>query len=173
MLHLKNVFFHPLPQNTICLTPRGHFFFLFLLHPWHMEVPGPGIESKLKPQSMPQLQQHQILNPQHYSRNSQSWYLISLFTKGTGYQLLYYIYVNFCIFLNLINMSVFLILSVKSQHPWGRIWPVLWLRYIFHIWVTMRKKIYWLHFSIYSIHLIMCGNFPHSKSIFNVNASFF
>ena len=33
------------------------FLFFFFLHPWHMEVPRPGIESE------PQLQQHWILNP--------------------------------------------------------------------------------------------------------------
>ena len=33
------------------------FFFLFQLHPKHMEILGPGIESK------PQLQQHWSLNP--------------------------------------------------------------------------------------------------------------
>ena len=33
--------------------------------PWHMGVPGPGIESELELQPAPQLQQHWILNPLH------------------------------------------------------------------------------------------------------------
>ena len=32
------------------------FFFLFWLHPWHMEVPGPGIKSEPQRQPTPQLQ---------------------------------------------------------------------------------------------------------------------
>lgn len=38
-------------------------FFLSWLHLWHMEIPRLGIESKLQLQPVPQLQQHQILNP--------------------------------------------------------------------------------------------------------------
>ena len=34
-------------------------------HLWHMEVPGPGIESKLQLQPTPQPWQHRILNPPH------------------------------------------------------------------------------------------------------------
>ena len=41
-----------------------HFCFRFFwLHPWHMEVPGPGIKSKPQLQPMPQLQQFHILKP--------------------------------------------------------------------------------------------------------------
>ena len=48
-----------------------HLFFLILWrHPWHMEVPGPGIESELQLQPTPHLQQHQILNPPCHSGNS-------------------------------------------------------------------------------------------------------
>ena len=42
------------------------FCFLFLqLHPWHMEVPGSRIGSKLQVRPMPQLQQQGTLNPLH------------------------------------------------------------------------------------------------------------
>ena len=37
-----------------------HTFFLFWTHPWHTEVPGPGI----KPE--PQQWKHQVLNPLHH-----------------------------------------------------------------------------------------------------------
>ena len=40
------------------------FFFSFQPHPWHMEVPGPGIEPA------PSQRQYQILNPLCHSRNS-------------------------------------------------------------------------------------------------------
>ena len=39
------------------------FFFLFRLHPQHMEVPKLGTESELQLQPTPWLQQHQILIP--------------------------------------------------------------------------------------------------------------
>ena len=45
------------------------FFFLFQLHPWHVEVPGPGIKSELQLQPMPQLQQCWICNPLHQTRD--------------------------------------------------------------------------------------------------------
>ena len=37
-------------------------FFLFCPHPWHIEVPGPGMESEAQLWPMPELQQSQILN---------------------------------------------------------------------------------------------------------------
>ena len=46
------------------------FFFLFWPHMQHMEVPGPGMKSKVKLQSMPQLWQCQILNLLYHSGNS-------------------------------------------------------------------------------------------------------
>ena len=50
---------------------KSHLFlFLFWPHLRHMEVPRPGTESELQLQPMPQLQQCQILNPLHLSRNS-------------------------------------------------------------------------------------------------------
>ena len=49
------------------------FFFLFQLHPLHMEVPGWGMESEPRLQPTPQLQQCQILNPVHHSGNSIIW----------------------------------------------------------------------------------------------------
>ena len=49
------------------LVPLRHyppsFFPPFQQHPWHREVPGPGIESKLELRPTTQLQQCQILNP--------------------------------------------------------------------------------------------------------------
>jgi len=44
-------------------------FFAFLAHPRHIEVPGPGIESKPQLQTMPQLLQCLILNPRLDSGN--------------------------------------------------------------------------------------------------------
>ena len=44
------------------------FFFLFQLHMWHMEVPGPGIESDMQWQPIPQLWQQQILKPLCWTR---------------------------------------------------------------------------------------------------------
>ena len=48
-------------------SPLSFFFFFFFKwpHPWHMEVPGSGIESKLQLQPMLHLLQHWILNPLH------------------------------------------------------------------------------------------------------------
>ena len=46
-----------------CILFFLSFFFFYRLHPQHMEVPRPGVESELQLQSMPQLWQHQILNP--------------------------------------------------------------------------------------------------------------
>ena len=60
---------------------RGQFFsFFFLwLHPRHLEVSGPQVESKPHLQSTPQLWQRQILNPLHCSGNSQrEWLFFSL-----------------------------------------------------------------------------------------------
>ena len=86
LIHSSQSWFsHPLP--TLESFKKTHFFFLFWLYPWHMEVPRPGLKSKLHLQSMRQLQQYQILNlsgwglkPQqrqcwifnllHHSRNS-------------------------------------------------------------------------------------------------------
>ena len=42
--------------------PSFFFFFLFALHPWHVEFPGPGLESKPQLWSTLQLWQCQILN---------------------------------------------------------------------------------------------------------------
>ena len=52
------------------------FFFLFLLHPQYMEVPGPGIKSKMQLWPMFQLWQCWILNPLHRSTNSSIQFLI-------------------------------------------------------------------------------------------------
>ena len=52
-------------SNKSLSYPQGWSFFLFLFfwpHLWHMEVSGPGMESKLQPQFMTQLQQCQIGN---------------------------------------------------------------------------------------------------------------
>ena len=50
------------------------FLFLFWLHPWHMEVPGPGTESELQLWPTPQLQQCRILNPLYWARDwAQQW----------------------------------------------------------------------------------------------------
>ena len=58
---------------------QKHFkktIFIYLLslwpHPWHMEVPGPGIKSKPQLWPMPQLRQCWILNPLSHSRNSKT-----------------------------------------------------------------------------------------------------
>ena len=60
---------HPSLLITISLFPNvcesvSEFFCccFFWLHQWHVEVPGPGIKSKLQLQLMPQLQQCQILS---------------------------------------------------------------------------------------------------------------
>ena len=45
-------------------------------HQRHMEVPGPGTESKLQLQLTSQLPQHWILNPMHHSRNSSALQLL-------------------------------------------------------------------------------------------------
>ena len=63
---LGKLFWHPEPQ-----FPDFYLFYfiiyLFWLHPWHMEVPGPGI--KFEPQLQPtsRLWQYQILNPLHWA----------------------------------------------------------------------------------------------------------
>ena len=51
---------HPLPHHlpAICFLTQLHlslFIYFFWLHPWHSEVPGPGTESELQLQPMPQL----------------------------------------------------------------------------------------------------------------------
>ena len=46
---------------------ESYFFFFFWLCPWRAEVPGPGIQSKPQLPPIPQLQQHQILNPLHWA----------------------------------------------------------------------------------------------------------
>lgn len=48
--------------RLILFTSRGIFFSL-QLHPWHMEILGPGTESERKLQPTSQLRQHQILRP--------------------------------------------------------------------------------------------------------------
>ena len=60
--------------------------FFFWLHLWHMEIPRPGIKSEPQLWSMPQLQQHWILNPLcqglnphiHSNGSCYSWILNSL-----------------------------------------------------------------------------------------------
>ena len=50
------------PALSSALNLQSCLLFLFFWqHPWHMEVPCPGIESKLQLLPMPQLQQHRIL----------------------------------------------------------------------------------------------------------------
>ena len=59
----------------------GTPFFLFLilwLHPLHMEVPGPGIESELQPWLPSQRQQHWIL------KGVPLWHCISAVTRATA-----------------------------------------------------------------------------------------
>ena len=69
------------------------FFFLFWLPPGHMEVPGPGIESKSELRPRPQLQQHQILNPlcwagdQTSASTETSWIINSLCNSGNSHYL--------------------------------------------------------------------------------------
>ena len=51
-----------------------HIFICFFIsfkwpHPWHMEVPGPGTESKPQVWLIPQLQQHQTFNSLHQGRD--------------------------------------------------------------------------------------------------------
>lgn len=41
------------------------FFFFSWPHPWHMQIPGPQIESELQLWCKPQLRQHQLLNSLH------------------------------------------------------------------------------------------------------------
>ena len=48
---------------------NSFFFLSFLPHPWHMEVPGPGIESEPYLWPISQLQQCQILKPLHQARD--------------------------------------------------------------------------------------------------------
>ena len=53
----------PLPKTASCLLP-GLFIYLFITlwpHLWHMDLPRPGIESKLQLQSMVPLWPHRIL----------------------------------------------------------------------------------------------------------------
>ena len=57
---------HPHGRSSDLLTvePRWKllfFFFFKWLHPWHLKVPGLGIESELQLQPRPQLWQQQIL----------------------------------------------------------------------------------------------------------------
>ena len=44
------------------------FFFLLWSHPWHMDIPRPGTESKLQLQPTAPLQQCQIPNLLHWAR---------------------------------------------------------------------------------------------------------
>ena len=70
---LKDLLLFKIINIFICLTlyfcsffpSFTSFFFLFWLYLQHMEVPGPGTESKPQPQHMPQLWQCCILNPLH------------------------------------------------------------------------------------------------------------
>ena len=56
-----------------CFTHYIDFSFSFLQpHPRHMEVPSPGMESKLELQPTPQLQQQRILNPLCWARDQTS-----------------------------------------------------------------------------------------------------
>ena len=49
-----------LKGGTISALPVTAFF--FPLHPWHVEIPGPGLESELQVWTTPLLWEHQILN---------------------------------------------------------------------------------------------------------------
>ena len=63
---------------SVCVCNLFPFIYLVSyvwLNPWHMEVPGPGTESKPQLQPMPQLQQCQVLNPLCHSRNSNAVYI--------------------------------------------------------------------------------------------------
>ena len=55
-----------LGQNKQTKTCPFKIFF-FCLYPWHVEVPGPGIEPEPQLQPAPQLQQRWILNPLHHT----------------------------------------------------------------------------------------------------------
>ena len=46
---------------SITTNHKLFLFLIFWLYLWHIDVPGPGIESETQLQPMPQLQQHQIL----------------------------------------------------------------------------------------------------------------
>ena len=56
------------PMKTSIFTKRRDYFcftsysFFFPLHPWHVEIPGPGLESELQVWTTPLLWEHQILN---------------------------------------------------------------------------------------------------------------
>ena len=52
-------------ECSMCTWEESFFFFFFFfwLHPWHVEVSRPGIESHLQLWPIPQLQQHWILKP--------------------------------------------------------------------------------------------------------------
>ena len=56
------------------------YFILFWPHPWHMEIPGPGIKSELQLRPMPHLWHCWILNSLCPSRNSQSILFLFYFT---------------------------------------------------------------------------------------------
>ena len=105
LVHLMNqlwfsIFLYFINFGDFSLIPISCFsFFLFKLHLWHMEVPEPGIKSKLQLWPPPQLPQcwilnslHQtryrtcitretswIINPLHHCRNSCCFLLINLY----------------------------------------------------------------------------------------------
>ena len=59
-------------QMYFCANIYTYFFLLFWLYLQHMEVPGPGIKSKLELQPMAKLRQPQILNPLLWARDPTS-----------------------------------------------------------------------------------------------------
>ena len=65
------------------LNSGGFSCFLFFLwpHPWHMEVPGTGMESEQQLRPTPQLWQHWILNPLCHSGNSLNNVIIERFNN--------------------------------------------------------------------------------------------
>lgn len=70
------------------------FFLLFGLHPWHMELPRLATESKPQLLFMPQLWQHRIRNPVHYSKNSEVHHFFFKSSNYIGGNLVHYIPLN-------------------------------------------------------------------------------
>ena len=71
----------PFPSFVVGEVLYNNYLLVFCLHPWHMEVPRPGIESPLQLWRSPQLWQHRILNPLFHSRNCIIFYFLLMFVN--------------------------------------------------------------------------------------------
>lgn len=133
---------HPLPHHlpAICFLTQLHlslFIYFFWLHPWHSEVPGPGTESELQLQPMPQLQPCEIASPtapQWDSSISFSYFPTSIiFVQVLSYMdyykiLLVEFWALFVHFPSICHSFIQEILLGMYFMPWAHFWVLeMWL----------------------------------------------